>query len=712
MKNQYIALPLWLFVAYHPCCPVYAEPSVPIQDSVELEAITVTARKRTEALQKVPFSIFAMQSDGTDSGGGNDEMGDLARQSANLTLTEPGGTYSNAFLIRGVGSLQAMAADDSAVAVYENGVPKSITSAPITLFDARRVEVMRGPQGTLFGRNSQGGAIAVIHNAPEFNDSLHIGSGFGNLQQKNIALIANKRWSDNIASRLAIRHSAHDGYIKNVATGDDNGKQSLTNIRASLSGFIGDSNEVNLSAWLNRKTSDNPRLIWLNNPDFPQVAINPNNNVGWRDIGASAKFMHESDTMRFSSLSSFENSHATQDMDFTDGLVFSAMMPKVPAPVFNQAYADYSDMNHKERRWQQEFHLSSNQQSDWQWQIGTNLFYSQFENDTTSQAKLRRYAWLNGKQNNHIDTLSSAIFGELDIPLGDIVRANVGARITHERKKANYSFYGNGHKAVVKNFSYQDKMTNTLFSGRAGLSAQVNPQNMLYANLARGSTSGGFPLFSMTLANGKKVASYPKSSSLSYEAGNKWHSKDNRAQVNAGVFYNTVKDGHIIVFNRKEGQLNTVVQNYYSYGAELEGSWNISPAWSLNANIAYTHARLHQVAVNDKSGAKNGNRLANVPAISGAIGAHYQSAQGVFADLNWQYVGKRTADLQNSFDLGAYSLLNAKIGYGKDRWQVYVYGRNLGNKQAQIAGQSWSPTVQSVRLGAPRLFGIGFKANW
>lgn len=685
--------------------------STDISKTTVLDTVTVTARHRDEDIKNVPFSVSKITHDNTDGAGANDGIGDLAREIANLTLTEAGGTYSNTFLLRGVGSLQPMASDDSAVAVYEAGVPKSIASAPVNLFDIERVEVMRGPQGTLFGRNSQGGAIQVIPNLPEFEDAFTIGTSFGNLNQRMGYFIANKAFSENIAGRLAVRHSGHNGTIDNLVTGDKNGKKRDDSARAALRFFTGDSTEINISAWMHHKDSDSPRAILRDNLRFPQVAIAPNNTVKWRDAGARAEISHDWRGMRLTSLTSFEDSRATQNMDFTDGLIFAAIT-SAPASVFNKPYGDFSAMNHDEKRWQQEFRLTSLEDNSLQWQIGTNIFYSEFENDTLSQAKTRRFAWLNGRQNNYIKTLSTSLFGEMDVPFNEIFRANVGARLTHERKDADYQFVGNGHPAVVKNYTYQSKKSDTLLSGRIGLSAKASPQVTLYGNIAHGTTAGGYPLFAMTLANGKPVEDYPKSHSWTYETGAKWRSFDEKTSLNASFFYNDVNDGHLVVFNRAEGNLNTVVKNYRSFGLELDGYWQISSEWSLNGHLGYTKASLQNVSYNDRTGAKNGSRLANVPTISASAGLHYQQEKGLFGNLTWQYVGKRTADLANHFDLNPYSLVNAKIGFAKDNWKVYAFGRNITDEQTEIAGQSWGNGVQSVRLGEPRLFGIGFEAQW
>ncbi len=681
----------------------------------QLEEVTVTARKRDERSLDVPFAVSILQPNSKDTAmGANDESGNLARAVPNLSFSDIGGTYNNTFLLRGVGSLQPLAADDSAVAVYENGVPKSIISAPVSLFDVARVEVLKGPQGTLFGRNSQGGAVHVVANLPKFEDSLMVGANAGNLQQKNLYAIANKVFTDDIAARVAVRHAEHNGVIENLANGEKNGQKNNTYVRALTRWFANSHTELNISGWLHKQYSNSPRFILRNNPKFPQVSIDPNNDVNWQDAGARIEARYEFlSGITLTSLSSFEDSHTKQDFDFTDGLLFQKTSSK-PMAVFNRPYKDFTHMVHNEQRYQQEFRLSSSHLDDFQWQVGSHFFYSDFQNNSTANAGIhaRQFALQNGHQLNDIDTLSGALFSEIDAPLTNTIRFNFGLRATHERKDAHFRFTGNGHPAVVNQFDYKNKIKNTLISGRIGLSSKINSQTLVYINTARGTTAGGYQLYSPNLAKGKAAKPYAASYNWSYVAGTKWRSADNLSHLDFAIFYNSVSNGHLVVFNPSAALLEPATLDYNSYGSELEGQWTIHKNWSLVAGLGYTYARLQNVPENHFSKAKNNNLLANLPAITANSALRYQQPQGWFADITWQHVGKRSADIQNNFNLNSYHLFSSKMGYGKQSWKVFALGRNLTDTQVEVAGQAWRNGVQTVRLGEPRLFALGFEANW
>lgn len=147
-----------------------AASTAPQAGAAELPAVTVTARRREESAQDVPISMTVLNGEQlrADAAPQAGNAG-LARSAPNLAFTDTGGQNSNVFTIRGVGSFAPLSPDDTSVVMYANDVPRSVYGAPPTLLDVNRVEVLRGPQGTLFGRNTQGGAINVIANQPVFD---------------------------------------------------------------------------------------------------------------------------------------------------------------------------------------------------------------------------------------------------------------------------------------------------------------------------------------------------------------------------------------------------------------------------------------------------------------------------------------------------------------------------------------------------------------
>lgn len=685
--------------------------------TVYFDPITVTARKYEETLAEVPFSVSVLSPQNNTSIHATHESAGMAKNVANLSLSEPEGTFSNTFILRGIGSIKPLSADDTAVSVYENGVSKSTVSAPASLFDAKRVEVLRGPQGTLFGRNSQGGSIHVISNEPQFEKSYKVGASVGNLNQKQVFLIANDRIGkgDKGAWRLATRYSKKEGNIENVATGEKDGDEKDYLIRGSVVWLLDDSTEVNVKGWSHHRNSNNPRYILKQASDFPKVSINPDDLSTWEDNGASLAMVKDINELTLTSLTSFESSTTSQNFDFTDGLIFSKLTP-MPVSAFNIPKADFAFMEHKDKRWQQELRLAGETEQQSKWQIGTQIFASDFQNDhnATASKTAPMFSLQNGHQTSDIDTLSMAVFGEMQIPLNEKFGVNLGARVTNEHKDVTYGFVGNGHPAVVDQFSQEASLQDTLYSGRLGFSAKVAPEYMLYANVARGSSASGFPLYSPNLAKGKQVEAYPTSENWTYETGLKWQSENMNAMLNASLFYNDLSDSHLIVFDPKNAILTPAILDYSTYGAELEGIRQLTPNWSASASVGYTQTQLDDVNKSLLIGAKKGNHVPNVPSLSANIALDYDNPNGWNGQLSMQHTGKRSADIANSFDLSAYAEWNAKIGYRKNDWQAYLYANNLFDKQGYVAGQTWgkSNKVQSVRLNEPRMLGIGFEKQW
>ncbi|WYX59217.1 TonB-dependent receptor plug domain-containing protein [Achromobacter xylosoxidans] len=172
----------------------------------------MTARRRAESAQDVPISMTVLNGEQlrADAAPQAGNAG-LARSAPNLAFTDTGGQNSNVFTIRGVGSFAPLSPDDTSVVMYANDVPRSVYGAPPTLLDVDRVEVLRGPQGTLFGRNTQGGAINVIANQPVFDREYTVRGEIGSHGHRLGELIANEALSDTVAARLALRYTTVDG---------------------------------------------------------------------------------------------------------------------------------------------------------------------------------------------------------------------------------------------------------------------------------------------------------------------------------------------------------------------------------------------------------------------------------------------------------------------------------------------------------------------
>lgn len=687
-------------------------------DSVaaELPAVTVTARKREEPAHTVPISVTVLgaQAAATASAPSGSNAG-LARAAPNVAFADSGGQFGNLFVIRGVGSFAPLSPDDTSSVMYLGEVPRSVYGTPPVLLDIDRVEVMRGPQGTLFGRNTQAGAINVIPNLPTFKREFSATAEAGTHGHRLGELVANTPLSDMLAARLAVRYSNLDGTVPNIAAGGSDGRVQVGAARGSLLWIPGERTTVTFTGFYDRRASDATRFLWLQNPQFPQSAVNPAGNIRWRDAGASLKVEHEFDRVRMTSLTSYQDDRSFQPFDLTDGLIYSAMTRQPPA-LFNVPYADYVGVRFREKTLQQELRLSSLGDGALDWTAGINYFRSRFTNDSTMAASPAAFNFQtqNGTQDNGMATRSIAAFGEGTLALTDKLKATLGLRYTHESKDADYRFTGNGNPATVPYFSQRQSLTDHFVTGRAGLSYDWTPGVMTYATVSRGTVSAGYPVVQANGVYGKAEPPYPTSTSWTYEAGFKTLWLDRRLGLNGSVFYNDVKNGHLIVFNPAQLFFGSASLDYRSKGMELEAVASLSPRLKLNAGLGYTRAELAGIPAGSATGAKTGNRVPNMPKLSASLGLQYgapmriASAQGrLKAALAWQYVGKRAADVKESLELPGYGVVNARLGWQHGDWEIYGFAWNLFNKQYLVAGQAWGPGVSSVRLGQPRVVGVG-----
>lgn len=682
----------------------------------ELAPVTVTARKREEPAQSVPISMTVLDGQQIRTAAPPaDSNGGLARSAPNVSFADSGGQFGNLFVIRGVGSFAPLSSDDTSVVMYLNEVPRSVYGTPPTLLDVDRVEILRGPQGTLFGRNTQGGAINVIANLPTFKREFSATAEAGSHGYGLGEAVANGPLSDTVAGRLAIRYSNQDGTVPNLVAGGKDGSTQVGAARGSLLWLAGDNTTVTLSGFYDRRGSDAPRFIWHQNPAFPQSAVDPRSDIRWHDAGTSLKVEHDFDKVRLTSLTSYQDDHSLQPMDLTDGLIYSAMTHR-PQSLYDVPYADYVDVHFRERTVQQELRLGSLGNGPFTWTGGINLFHSRFTNDTSAVASPAAFNFQaqNGTQNNRIDTTSVAAFGEGTLALTDKLKATLGLRYTAERKSADYEFTGNGNRAVVGHSLYDLHLSDHFLTGRTGLSYEWTPEAMTYATVSRGAVGAGFPVTQTNGYAGKPEAPYDTSTSWTYEAGFKTLWLDKRLSLNGSVFYNDVKNGHLIVFNPSQVLFTTAELNYRSKGAELEAAASLSPALKLTAAIGYTEAELVDVPAGSSTGARSGNRVPNMPRFNGALGLQYDAPLQIGAasgrlkgSVAWQYVGKRSADVKESFELPAYGVVNARLGWQQGNWEIYAFAWNLLDKQYLIAGQAWTPAVSSVRVGQPRILGVG-----
>ncbi|MFK0278408.1 TonB-dependent receptor [Ensifer sp. NPDC090286] len=674
-----------------------------------LDTITVTARRHAEDAQAVPISIKVLEGREIEQISPASSNADIARSTPNFVMQEFGGPYTNIGHIRGVGSLFPLSPDDTSVSFNVDEIPISAFGIPPTTLDLSRVEVLRGPQGTLYGRNSQGGAVNFIANRPEFLREFRLRGEVGTEGWHLGEFIANTPLIDDVlAGRLALQYSNRGGDIRNVVQGGDDGAVKVGAARGSLLWTPTEATTVLLSLNYNRNDDTAPLWVLRDANCYPCSGLDPRNDFMREQYGSNLRIEHDFDSFRFTSISSFQSMDSHQVMDLADGLVFGNSV--------NAPRDDLSLVDLGEDTIFQEFRLSSMEGAGIQWTAGVNYFQSDFDMLRRAEnLKTSSFATYSGRLATDMNTKSYSAFGEGSIPLTERMTGIAGARLTHENKKVVYDYAGEGLPGTVDFFRQDASYSDTFVTGRVGLNYRWNEGLITYATVGRGAVAGGLPWSPYNIPSGINEDSFPTSLSWTYEAGFKATLWDGNATLNGSLFYNDVRDGHLLAFDPSVYGFKVTTLDYETYGGELEARVQVTPDITLSGGVGYTHAAFGTIPEPSLTGAKSGGRVPGIPRYTGHVGAEYRIDadrigldQGEFyVDANYQFVGSRAVDVRRTFDLKAYGIVNARLGWQGESAEVYLFANNLLDERYEVIGSSYGPVLDLVRPGVGRTVGLG-----
>lgn len=693
-------------------------PDAQAQSSVTvLDTITVTARKREEQPQDVPASLSVIEAQDLD-GAPIDPIAGLARTTPNVSFNDVGTLGQNFGIIRGVGALGApLNSLDSSIAYSINGAPTSLSGFGTLMLDVERVEVLRGPQGTLYGRNALGGAIHVVATPPDGEREFRLTGDIGTDGYRQAEAIAGGYLIDNVlAGRAALRWTDRDGDISNVTTSGEEGGAEILSGRGALRWTPTERTEVTFNGYLDFDSRDTPFFVLLDNPSFPEVALESEPLVE-RDLGlGSLEVTHDFGWASFTSLSSFQRTEMRQVTDDTDALLYSGFTG-LPSSSFFDPLTDGGEVNEDENIVTQEFRLNSPEDSTIQWVAGFSYFYSDFSQNRNQSSSF--FPNLNGENDINIAADTVGVFGDVIVPLTERLKASGGLRLSHDRQAIEGSYLSNGFPGTVSQFAYDEDYSDTYVTGRGALQYDWSEEFMSYISVARGYSSGGFDRFNNNAAFGLDPITFAPSTSWTYEAGSKFSSLDGTFQLGASVFFNDVKDGQLQAFDPAAFSFVVENQDYSSYGFEIEGQAQIAPSWDIFGGVGYTRARFDDVSSASNSGAGKGNSVPNVPELTASFGLQNRFDAGRFGGrgeiisrIEYQYVDERPADVANSFDLNDLHMINARVAWDTGDFSLYAFANNILDERFETFGTNFGPNARAAVIGPGRTLGVGATFRW
>lgn len=677
-----------------------------------LEEIVITARKRNENLQSVPISVTAFDAKAIRKAGFTDSLS-IAPSVPNLDIKTFGGA-PNVF-IRGVGVNDYNASNISPVTIYADDVLMGLTgSQTFQMFDMDRIEVLRGPQGTLFGRNATGGAL-TFHSVMPGNEF----EGFGRLalgthDEQDIEAGVTIPWAAGAAStRVAVATKSTSGDRINLYTGDH---INAVNTKAARA--------------ITRFTpSDEVELLWnvhwgIDRSDYregkPLGTISGANVAGYSDLLPNDTLFYNINGL---------NRHWADD-------VGTSLTAVIKRPTFTiksitameRATTDYAgDVDESPVRLDQVHFLTSGRQ------------YS--EDLNVSSVDSRKLGWIAGIYALHEDfnyhtmadlfgafpfavplnalsqryTTTWAIYSEAEFHATDRLTLTAGLRYTREAVNANLIstvvpglFTPGAVPGAPIPIIPSTHLSNTWGSpsGRLILDFKITPDVLSYASISRGFKSGGFNLGAFF--NPDEVTTVNPEHLTAYEIGLKSTLLDRRLRANLSAFYYDYKDLQVFTFAQGSTPSAPIVQrlenasNARVYGLEAEFTAVPVSNLELTASVGLLHSQYKDFVSLGKP--LSGNQLPDAPKVTANVSADYRILVGKGSAItvrgDYSYSGKKYFDsTQSELISGAgYGLFNARIGFesADGRWQAGLWGRNLLNKDYLVDGTDLSGTFGFV----------------
>ncbi len=681
--------------------------------TVQLDAVLVSAQKKEEFLQKVPLSITAISS--------KQVIAYRLWNSKELTAIVPNLYSANSGDDRNVTSIRGIATTsyDPAVTTYIDGVNQfSLDTYIAALSDIERIEVLRGPQGTLYGRNAMGGVINIITKQPGNKLNGFVEMNAGNYNQfrmsagLRIPLIKNKLFLG-----LSNVYNKRDGFYTNDFNNSSFDKQYSVTKNLYLK-YIANKK---LAFTLNVK-----RQNYRNNGPFPLVNGDSAafSNPFHLEQDAVAKMIDKTFNIsliaaytgkkfNFSSQTAYQSNHRYYDKPL-DG----DFSPIDGVTIIN----DYNGNWNKVKVLTEEFKFTSpsSTTSKLKWTLGSYLFYQ--DNPSKQAVHFGKDAAYVGAPDTNFSIINStkgkssgiAFFGQLSYAVTGKLNIIAGLRYDYEKKKYNVlGEYAKDPDPVPLFETRPDTSASAdfnAFSPKLGLSYNISKNSDAFVTYSRGYRTGGLTALSSDPSQ-PPLYPYKPEYSNNIEAGIKNNLFNNRLQLNVTAFLTYVTDAQVptlllpdaVTVTKNAGELT-------SKGIELEIASTPIKGLQVDYNFGYTDATYKNLKLAQNGSAVNldGKKQIFTPESTSMLALQYGYGLGTKARLKlvaraeWLYLGRQYFDLANNIKQNDYSLVNIRFGISSKYATLMFWARNLGDKK-YIA---YAYDFGAIHLGDPRTIGV------
>jgi len=685
-----------------------------------LEEIVVTAQKRSERLQDVPVAVTALTSAKLQVSGITDTK--------SLSVVTPALNFgqTSAFAqpyIRGVGSRGNTPGDEQVVPIYIDGVYQvGLTAGLFKLNSVERIEVLKGPQGTLFGRNALGGAINIVTRAPSFTPKMELGGGYGSFAEVKGDVYATGGLSDTVAASISLAGSHDHGYAKDIFADHRASRASSKDARGKILWKPADAFEATLGAHYTRTRDNTGNSDYVFGGSTAARARNPNvlitsgytlardvqSDATTRSWGTDLTAIYSHPGFTVTSISSYNKfrSRFISDNDAT--------------PVFISAF----EAKQSYKTFTQELRAASDGDGPLKWIFGGYYFHDNidvplFANYPTSFSAATQ------------KTRAIALFGEVGYDITSKLSILGGLRYSHERRRMNSI-------NLVNNQTFADSISFNDLSPRATLRYSINDKQQLYATYSTGFKAGIFVI----PVPGATIQKVDPEKLKSYEIGYKGD-MTSWARLNVAGYYYNYTDVQVASFVQIGVSPTGVpitaalLQNAATvriYGGEAELSLAPTRDWSIDLSAAYSHATYKDyknaavsVPIVNASGVPtltgnrtvfldvSGNQVLRAPKFTAGINTTYTLPTPVFGgslrgNLTAYYSSGYPFDVIGRIETGSYETVNARLTWlsPSEQFQLSAWVTNLTDDD-HIISVSESAVADRATRTRPRSFGVDFR---
>lgn len=706
-----------------------------------IEELLVTSQRREQSMQDVSVAVSAFSGDALEKLGYEEGL-DLTQQVPNMSFFAIFGEASSPSVsLRGISLVNFSDSWESPVAIYVDDVYRgNPAGSAIQLFDLERVEVLRGPQGTLFGRNTTGGLTHYVSRKPTDLFEASASLSYGSFSEVVAEGAVSGPFSDSVRGRLAIKSTTNDGWQTNTVTGEKLNDTNSLGYRGQLAFDLGRDGELNLSVHGSHadqnsvgfahmgymETSEEGSAIC--GADRIQRGLCTSNTFdmtgneavdgkfGPRHVatGAEDGLITEIDTLGLSA-------NLTWQFDHFDLTSITALET---VDKFLQDDGDGTEEIHFDEQYStdaeqlsQEVRLNGNIGGT-EWVTGVYLYDDQRDMLTeapTTADGLWHY------EDVTLDTQSFAVFGQVEYPFAHQLTGIVGLRFTDENRdfvqRSGPSFYEGTDDFEQLQYVERD-FSDSALTGRLGLDWRPMENTLAYVSLSNGFKSGGFS----ASYNGSVEATYPVDSEdiVNLELGYKGQFADGRLRLNAAAFTYEISDYQAQVFMTvAEGGVITNAGDVRGTGAELELTAQITQNFELIAGLGLLDSEFDSEQFFDVAGDEyylEGNELPAAPSLTyNFVGRYYlhfdNASEMVFqADYSWQddHYLQLSNDPYAHHD--AYGIANAKISWHSpdQRYSISAFANNVFDEEYYTYQNTLGPDWGYGVWGKPRTVGARF----